>query len=300
MFLRDFVAQARSSLSTIYPAEEANALTGILCTEYLGVQSYTYLINPGYEIRNKSFAGANEALERLMNCEPVQYVLGFCDFFGERFNVSPSVLIPRPETETLCKAAIDAAMLLYRNRSAYGSSASKVRVLDLCTGSGCIAWTLAKNVPDSYVLGADISEDALKVASSQPFNLGKGKNPKFVGMDILDNDSVEEQLSSETAFDVITCNPPYVLESEKSRMRRNVLDYEPALALFIPDATPMVFNSRIAEICCQHMHTDSVGIIEINEALEGPAADVFAKKGFRNIEVLKDIFGKNRFIRFNK
>ena len=300
MLLRDFVVNARTSLSTIYPAEEANAITGILCSEYLGVQSYTYIINPGYEIKSKLLARADAALERLMNHEPVQYVLGFCEFFGKKFTVSPSVLIPRPETETLCKAAIDAAMLIYRTRSAYGASAGRVRILDLCTGSGCIAWTLALNVPDSSVTGIDVSTEALKVASGQPFDVAKSRKPSFVQMDIFDNESVDNFLSSETAFDVVTCNPPYVLEKERNRMRRNVLEHEPSIALFVPDENPMLFNERIAEICSRCMHTDSVGFVEINESLEGAAAEVFAGKGFRDIEILKDIFGKNRFVRFKK
>lgn len=300
MLLKDYVIKSRAALAEIYSAEEAAALVGILCTEYLGVQSYTYMVNPACEIKDKLLARANAALQRLMDNEPIQYVLGYSEFMGERFNLSSSVLIPRPETEMLCKTAIEAAMIIYRNRSAYGKDAKPVRILDLCTGSGCIAWTMALNVPGAEVVAVDISPDALEVARNQPFDLGRGKNPVFHQLDITDDEAVKAFFDTLAPFDIVLSNPPYVLESEKSLMRKNVLDYEPPLALFVSDDDNMKFNKKIAEIASSYMYTDATGFVEINEALGGPAMAIFRAKGFSDCELLKDIFGKIRFVKFRK
>jgi len=300
MLLRDFVNHSREALESIYPIPEAKALSGILCTEFLGVQSYTHMVNPDYEIKSKNLARAEDALKRLLDNEPIQYILGSAEFYGKKFNVNSSVLIPRPETETLCRCAIDAAMLIFRGRSAYGQQAVPVRVLDLCTGSGCIAWTIAMNVPDAKVIGLDVSRDALKVAASQPFPIGKGCNPVFVQADIFDDQAVGNALGAEHSFDIVVSNPPYVLVSQKKDMRKNVLDYEPDLALFVEDEASMEFNRKIAEISQKYLDSDGVGIVEINDLLDASAVALFSGFKFRGVEILKDIFGKKRFIKFHK
>ena len=296
MLLKEFVGSAREQLQTLYPEKEAAVIAGIICREYLGVESYTYLIEPDLEIYGERMEKAAAALGRLLAGEPIQYVLGFSDFYGRRFNVNPSVLIPRPETETLCREAIEFAMQLYRTRSAYGHNAAPVRILDLCTGSGCIAWTLALNVPGSEVVAVDISSSALEVASNQPFD--KAVKPHFVQADIFDDDAMASVLSG--VFDIIVSNPPYVLDSEKEQMRSNVLDFEPSLALFVPDGDSMRFNRKIAEISTKVLKTDSIGIIEINESLGDACCRIFKDEGFEDSVILRDIFGKNRFLKYSR
>lgn len=300
MQLKEFVLSARRSLSEIYAPEEANTIAGVLCTEYLGVESYTYMVNPGYEIKDKDLAVANVALERLMANEPLQYVLGYTTFYGQKFKVNPNVLIPRPETELICRHAIEDAMMLYRKRSAYGSQAEPIRILDLCTGSGCIAWTMAQNVPGSEVVAIDISPEALEVAKAQNITKEKSRTPKFYQADIFDDEAMDLALGKDATFDIIISNPPYVLESEKPLMRKNVLDFEPALALFVPDDDAMKFNKKIACTAFTRLSTEGVGFVEINEALGEPTGLVFAESGFKRTEIFKDFSHKPRFLKFGR
>lgn len=301
MQIREFVLSTRQQLSELYSAEEAGAITGVLCCECMGLESYTYMVNPGLELKNRQLSSASAALERLLTGEPLQYVLGFAEFYGNRIKVSPAVLIPRPETELLCRHAIEYGLMLQRKRVAYGNSTRPVKILDLCTGSGCIAWTMAVNVPGSIVVGVDISSKALEVASSQNIELPKGSHaPHFVQADMLDDETLAKVLEPYGNFDIVISNPPYVMESEKVRMKSNVLDWEPSLALFVPDYNPLLFYKKIAEFCLTRFNTDSAGFVEINEALGGPTAQIFAETGFSHSEILKDLSNKNRMIRFSK
>ena len=300
MLLKDYVTDCRSALSGLYPQEEANAIVNMVCSELLGVQSYTHIISPGLEIKDKSKVKADQAMKRLLDFEPVQYVLGFSEFCGRRFNVNPSVLIPRPETESLCNAVTEAAMMIFRNRSAYGKGATPVKILDLCTGSGCIAWTLALNVPGAMVTAVDISEDALKVAQSQPFEIERKRRPVFIKADIFDDAAVAERLGDSPSFDIIVSNPPYVLESERKDMRRNVLDFEPEQALFVPDDDCLKFYRKIAEISQKLLYTDSNGFVEINDAKSAESVALFEENGFSQVERMKDIFGRFRIVKYQK
>lgn len=292
MQLKEFVAAARETLSASYPPEEASAIVDRLCSECFGVDSYTHIINPGFEPAPSACARAEALLARLSAGEPLQYVLGYAEFYGRRFNVSPSVLIPRPETEILCRRAIG----YLQRRLSEGCESRRLRVLDLCTGSGCIAWTVALEVPQVEVVALDISEDALAVASSQPFESAFA--PHFIRADIFDVASIDAV--ARESFDLIVSNPPYVLESERVGMRSNVLDHEPALALFVSDSDSMVFNERIAEICKKYLNTDGVGLVEINERLGLASKGVFEKNGLKSAAVIQDLSGRDRFIEFHR
>lgn len=298
MQLRDFVVSARKTLSSLYPESEAAAVVDILCRECFRTDSCTHIIFPSLELESSSLARAESMLLRLAAAEPLQYVLGYADFYGRRFKLSPSVLIPRPETELLCRDAIE---FLSRRKAGLHASgitpqpAHKLRVLDLCTGSGCIAWTIALEVPGVEVIAVDISPDALAVASGQPFS--NSPSPRFVCADIFDDNALSVVLGTER-FDLVVSNPPYVLESEKSLMRRNVLDFEPSLALFVPDAESMAFNKKIAEICNKFLYTDAVGFVEINERLGADAKRIFEENGWKKATVKKDFSGRDRFVEF--
>ena len=254
----------------------------MLCEEKLGVKSYTHVVEPHTEVPQEYLPELEDDVRRLAEGEPVQYVLGFAEFYGLRFNVSPAVLVPRPETEQLVKEVVCHCLDLGR----------EVRVLDLCTGSGCIAWTVACEVPDAEVLGVDISEDALRVAKGQP---AEG-NVRFLKADVLQcGDGFDEGM-----FDVIVSNPPYVMDKEKAYMRKNVLEYEPHLALFVPDDDPLVFYRALAGWMKRFLKTGGAGFVEINESLGRQTARDFEDAGYKNTSIIKDFFGKDRFLKISE
>lgn len=300
MLLSEFVKTEIKSLSSMYPAQEARSIVLMLCEDILGTESYTYIIEPSYQIDGKKMPALSAAVERLEKGEPVQYVLGYSEFCGRRYKVTPDVLIPRPETELLCKEAIKLGQRIYRMRSAYESNAEPVRVLDLCTGSGCIAWTMALSVPDSNVLGVDLSDGALAVAKSQIFadelKSAKARKPEFVKADVLDC----EQDAQYGPFDMVLSNPPYIRESEKAEMRKNVLDYEPSMALFVPDDDPLLFYRAVARWSQRFMTPDGIGLSEVNEDLARQTETIFRAAGYAHTEVVKDLYDKNRFVIYHK
>jgi len=222
------------------------------------------------------------------------------EFCGRKFHVTPDVLIPRPETELLVREAVKRADRIRRMRSPYGKSAEPVRVLDLCTGSGCIAWSVALEVPGVQVVGVDISDGALDVARGQDF-AAEIKNtgalpPVFVKADVLDT----AQDFSYGPFDLILSNPPYILEKEKALMRPNVLDYEPGQALFVPDEDPLLFYRAIAAWSQRFFAAEGSGLTEINEELGADTQAVFTSAGFQDVEQVKDFFDKTRFVFYRK
>lgn len=253
----------------------------MLCEERLGVRSWTHIVEPETEIPEEAMAGLEADMEALLRWTPIQYVLGFVDFYGLRFMVDPSVLIPRPETELLVKEAVTAGLSLGR----------APRVLDLCTGSGCIAWSVQKEIPDAEVVALDISEPALALARSQ----FAGDGPLFLRADVLDT----EQDFPHGRFDFILSNPPYVMEREKSEMRRNVLDHEPSLALFVADDDPLLFYRAVARWAERFLTPCGTGIVEINEALGEETAELFRVSGFRNVSIIRDLSGRFRMVRFS-
>ncbi len=300
MLLKDFLNEGIGRLESLYPTKEARNIILMLCESRIGTKSYTHIVEPEYVVGDKSLEVLNSDLDRLSAGEPIQYVIGVADFCGLRFKVSKDVLIPRPETELLCREAIKIGSRIQRMRKAYGKSARPVRVLDLCTGSGCIAWTVALSIPGSEVTGVDISEKAVAVASSQDFNAALKESgaiaPKFVVADVLD----ENQTFTDGKYDLILSNPPYIMESQKSQLRINVLNYEPSTALFVGDDDPLVFYRAIASLSRTCLSADGKGLTEINELLDSETARVFADAGFQKNEVVKDFYDKNRFVFYSK
>ena len=300
MLLKDFIAEGVASLRDLYPEEEARSLVLMLCAAKLGVQRYTHLIEPQTEIPPGREEELSEAMERLRDAEPVQYVTGVASFCGHDFRVTRDVLIPRPETECLVREACEAAEALARMKTAAGRAGEPLRILDLCTGSGNIAWTVALAVPGSRVVGVDNSEGALDVARSQNFSSEMkatgAQAPTFVNADVLD----PEQEFNFGEFDLILSNPPYVMESERGQMRKNVLDYEPASALFVPDEDPLKFYRAIARWSDRFLAAEGKGLTEINEVLGKETEAVFKEAGFAQTDIVKDFYDKNRFIFYTK
>ena len=281
MLLTQFISESTEALSQIYPLAEARGIILMLCQETLGVRSYTHIIEPQTAIPDDKLPELIQLRERLLASEPIQYVLGFCEFCGRRFAVGPGVLIPRPETEELVSAAVGHLLSL----------SQPVRVLDLCTGSGCIAWSIAQELPSSAVVGVDISPEALSIARSQ-FKIEN--SPEFISADVLKTDNIPMW----EKFDVIVSNPPYIMDQEKSQMRSNVLDYEPSLALFVPDDDPLLFYRAIASWSVKLLKDSGVGFVEINEHLAEETALVFQQAGFEDTYIINDVFSKNRIVRF--
>lgn len=293
MLLSQFIRQAAASLEALYPPREARSLAERLAEDVQGVKPFDWVMDPGLE----ASAALEEGLQRLLAGEPLQYVVGWQEFYGRRFRVAPGVLIPRPETEILVREACVRALQLDRPR-----------VLDLCTGSGCIAWSIALEVPGASVTAVDLSDEALSVARVQnPAFLHPGRGfegssgakeggiaPRFLKADVL----AESLDIPGGPFDIITANPPYIRESEKVHMHRNVLEHEPAMALFVPDDDPLVFYRAIARHALACLVPGGWGIVEINEALGRETAGVFAGAGLQKVEILRDFFGRERFVTF--
>lgn len=286
MLLTRLIKVGMERLSDLYPDQEAREIVFVCMEHLLGTKRHTHILEPGYEVAEEQTAEVLSAFGRLAAGEPLQYVTGAAYFYGRSFHVTPSTLIPRPETELLCRMAVDAA------------SKPSSRILDLCTGSGCIAWTMALELPQSEVVAVDLSEGALEVASGQNFAEEMQQTgshaPAFVKADVL----AADLQSVEGKFDIILSNPPYVMDSEKALMRKNVLDHEPHMALFVPDADPLIFYRAVADSAVEMLVPDGFGIVEINEALGEETAEVFRSRGFLKAEVVKDLYEKDRFVRF--
>ena len=269
----------------------------LLLENLIGTKRHTHIVEPSFEVSDENVAMVQRACVRLESGEPLQYVLGLANFYGRDFKVSPSVLIPRPETEILCRTAID----ILKD----SGNVSDVRILDMCTGSGCIAWTMALESPGADVTAVDISDAALEIAGSQNFyselELTGAKAPDFIKADVLcspQDDSLRIEQEGRCLFDLILSNPPYVMDKEKALMRPNVLEHEPHLALFVSDDDPLVFYRAVAQWASVLLAADGTGIVEINEALGAETAQVFLDAGFSKAEVIKDFSDRDRFVLF--
>ena len=296
MLLAEFLRKGIAALEPLYPTAEARSIVLMLCEALIGTKSYTHIVEPQYVIDKKGEQPLAEAMLRLQAGEPIQYVIGRSEFCGRSFRVNRDVLIPRGETELLVREAVKQAGRIQRMRIPYGKQAEPVRVLDLCTGSGNIAWSLALGVPGARVVGVDISEAALAVARSQNFSAELKASgalaPTFVAADILDT----EQEFNYGSFDLILSNPPYIMEKEKPLLRRNVLDYEPAIALFVSDDDPLRYYRAVAAWSHRFLSPEGKGLTEINEVLGEETRQLFRESGFSQADLVKDFYDKNRFV----
>lgn len=286
MLLKEFIEISRERLQPLYPKEEAASVVSRLLYEAFGIRQFTHIIEPEYRLDSGQIQDLERMLLRLEKGEPLQYVIGFEDFCGRRFKVTDAVLIPRPETELLCRIIIDEIVPSFGGKP--------LKIMDLCTGSGCIAWTLALSLPQADVTAVDISDAALEIAASQ-FE-GESNAPVFLKKNVLSR----EDMDSLGQYDIVVSNPPYVMDKEKAGMRKNVLDFEPSLALFVRDDNPLLFYDAIAGFSTRHLAPGGVGAVEINEALGEPTASVFGSSGYAPVAVREDLCGKKRFILYSK
>jgi len=275
MTYRQFIDSSVQQLSALYPMEEAKSIAVRLLTTKLDIQQYKYLSEPDSRISSDKVEELNASLEDLLNGRPLQYVLGSVEFAGIRIKVKEGVLIPRPETEELFGIAASSVPEIIGEDEDFN-------ILDLCTGSGCLAYAFAATFPGAGVYGCDISNEALKIASKQKV---KGAHPVLFWADLLGEVPI-----GLPKFDVIVSNPPYVLDKEREHMRKNVLDFEPELALFVPDDDPLKFYKAIARWSESLLKPDGQIYLEINESFGSQVSELFPGS-----EIKKDIFGKDRF-----
>lgn len=296
MLLKDIIYKGIETISATYPEGEAREMVFAYMEAVVGTKRHTHILEPEYSLAEDKTEQVIADFNRMAAGEPMQYVVGRAWFYGREFNVSPSVLIPRGETELLVNEILKSLNISERPK--------QVNVLDLCTGSGCIAWSLALENPKSKVTAVDISDGALAVASTQDFSHEMSRTgasaPTFVKADVLQSpaDSGYDFLQN-GKYDIIVSNPPYVMDSEKFQMRANVLDHEPHLALFVPDQDPLIFYRAVARWASELLSDNGVGMVEINEALGQETAELFRNAGFSHAEVVKDLHEKDRFVLFS-
>ena len=261
-----------------FSEREAEQLMRILLEDLFGIDQKSQILNPDMTLDELQHHALEQAVDRLLKGEPVQYVTGVAEFCGLRLKVNPSVLIPRPETEELVQKIV-------------AQNIQPKRIWDVGTGSGCIAIALAKHFADAEVVAFDVSEAALETARQNAiYNKVK---VTFVCDDVL------HPLSTyfDEPVDLVVSNPPYVCECEKTAMERNVLDHEPATALFVPDDDPLCFYRQILRLARKQLNADGVAWFEINETWGNEMADLCKAEGFAEAEILNDFAGKARVCR---
>ena len=273
------------SLTPLYDAGEAQAIVRTVLDVEYGMTLTDIICGKVNELSSDEERNLEEIITRLQNGEPVQYVLGEADFAGRTFHVEPGVLIPRPETAELCQWIEEDVSSL--------KAEEKKQILDICTGSGCIAITLGLNIPNSEVTGWDISEDALRIAQGNVEMLKVG-NVRIEYQDALMLPKTAE------AADIIVSNPPYICEKEKADMEKNVLEHEPSIALFVPDEDPLKFYRAIAEYASSALKSEGALYFEINPIYEKETREMLEGLGFKDIETKEDAFGKKRMMKAKK
>ncbi len=258
--VRDIERYFHTELTGLYPDREIGAFVDILFEAYLGWNKAQLLLHRDDTINQSDLLRFHWAAEYLKQYRPIQYIVGYTDFCGLRLHVEPDVLIPRPETEE---------MVNHIKQTTHPAT-----ILDLCTGSGCIALALAAHFGDAEVVGVDISPQALSIAEANA--AANQLQVTFVQCDILH----QEPTLLHSTFDLIVSNPPYVCDSERASMSPNVLDHEPSLALFVPDDDPLRFYRAIGQYASRHLSRDGVLVLEINERLGNETCLLLQQLGF--------------------
>jgi len=278
--LLEFKKQFQLFLKDEFPEAEINSFFNILIENYLGLSRLEFALKPEKEVTSDEFENLNTAMLKLKKHEPLQYILGETEFYGLKFKVDPNTLIPRSETEELVSWIL--------SDIEQDKTKSQLNILDIGTGSGCIAISLAKNLPKSSVFAVDVSSEALKIASENA-----QLNDVFVDFSKTDILNTETLLGT---FHVIVSNPPYVRELEKVEMHRNVLENEPDLALYVSNEDPLIFYRKITSLAKNNLPVGGCLYFEINQYLSKETEDLMKKEGFKTT-LKKDIFGNFRMIK---
>ena len=283
MILKEFKLFFNEALSAIYPKTEIDSFFFILMEEKLKLQRIDTVLKPDFLITKKNLIDLKTIVKRLQKEEPIQYIIGSTEFYGLPFLVDKNTLIPRTETEELVSWVLDEIKVLTNNKI------TELSILDIGTGTGCIPISLAKNLTSLNISAIDISPEALIIAKQNAI-LNK-VTIEFIELDILNAESLPQE------YDVIISNPPYVRELEKEEIKNNVLENEPHLALFVADENPLIFYNKIADLAKQQLSINGMLFFEINQYLGKETVNMLVKKGFKNIQLKKDLFGNDRMIK---
>lgn len=281
MQIKEYRSQFIQSLSAIYDEDEAESFFYLILEEKKQLKRIDLALHPNLVFTDEELTEWNAILEQLKLEIPIQYLLGKTSFYGLDFEVNENVLIPRPETEELVDWII--------SNNQITKSSNPLKILDIGTGSGCIAISLANNIPDAQVFAIDVSEKALATAKKNAENNNVKVN--FILQNILETTDLGQQ------FDIIVSNPPYVRNLEKQEIRKNVLDNEPHLALFVEDDNALIFYRKIAELAQKNLVQNGQLYFEINQYLGKEMVELLEKMNFKNIELRKDIYGNDRMIK---
>nr|WP_315187642.1 peptide chain release factor N(5)-glutamine methyltransferase [uncultured Flavobacterium sp.] len=281
MKIKEYRTEFLQELTPIYDAGEAESFFYLILEEKNQLKQIDLALHPDLIFSADEIMVWNSLLESLKKEIPIQYILGKTNFYGLDFYVNENVLIPRPETEELVE------WILKSQKSKVKSQ--KPKILDIGTGSGCIAISLAKNLSEAAVFAIDVSEKALATAKK---NAAINEvNVTFIEKNILETEDLEQQ------FDIIVSNPPYVRNLEKEEIKKNVLEHEPHLALFVEDNDALIFYRKIAALAQKNLSPNGQMYFEINQYLGVEMKDLLEKMNFKNIELRKDIYGNDRMIK---
>jgi release factor glutamine methyltransferase len=285
MLFRNYRTLFIKELLPIYDEKEIESFFYLILEKNHQLKRFDLALNPEIELNEVQFQQWNIILDELKNQKPIQYILEETYFYGLPFYVDENVLIPRPETEELVELIISKNLNFQKSKN--------LKILDIGTGSGCIAIALAKNIPNANVFAIDISENALEVAK---------RNSKqneveviFLQKNILNVDNLNDNRNAQL-FDIIVSNPPYVRILEKAEINPNVLQYEPHLALFVEDENALIFYKKIAELAKKGLSQKGQLYFEINQYLGAATVELLENFGFKNVKLIKDIYGNDRMI----
>lgn len=279
MNIRNYRSQFIQTLTPIYDATEAESFFYLILENRLQMKRVDLALHPEIEFSESQLQDYNDILKKLEQQIPIQYILGSTSFYGLEFEVNENVLIPRPETEELVQWIISNQQI---------NASTNQRILDIGTGSGCIAIALAKNLPNAQVFAIDVSEKALATAKN---NADRNEvKVNFIKQDILNTENLEQ------SFDIIVSNPPYVRNLEKDEIKQNVLAHEPHLALFVEDQNALIFYDKIANLSQRHLNPNGQLYFEINQYLGKEMVQLLEQKGFSAVELRKDIYDNDRMI----
>jgi release factor glutamine methyltransferase len=275
----------KQNLAAIYDAQETEAITLMVLTEILNSSKATIKAFSEKELTLTQQEEVNNILTQLKTGKPLQYALGYAEFYGLKFLVNSSTLIPRPETEELVQWALESV-------GSFKLAVGGLNILDIGTGSGCISISLKKNLPGAQVSAIDISVDALQTAK---------ENAKLneAVVDFIQDDILNSKLKTQN-LQIIISNPPYVTLLDKTQMHTNVTNFEPHAALFVPEDDPLLFYKAIADFAVDNLVEDGLLFFEINESLGKETVALLESKGFKDVELRKDMSGRDRMIRTTK
>ncbi|BFP43614.1 peptide chain release factor N(5)-glutamine methyltransferase [Flavobacteriaceae bacterium GF1] len=280
MLLKEIKTLFHKELDAIYPKTEVDSFFSLFLEHYLKLERFILALQPEYVLSKEEEQPFFEGLARLKLEEPVQYILGKAYFRDIELRVNKHVLIPRPETEELVEWVIRESK----------TQNSEFNILDIGTGSGCIAISLAKAFPNARVFAMDISKGALEVARQNAMT-------NQVDIHFMEADILDPELTLDHKFEIIVSNPPYVRELEKVEMRNNVAKYEPSTALFVSDEAPLVFYSAIVQFAKKQLNSGGRLFLEINQYLSSESEKLMLENDFGQVELRKDIFGNFRMLK---